>query len=601
MRWNMKTDNRIYILVTVLLLAAPHLGAQNLNPTVEVTNLYQAGAADIHKPQLEMAVPDSLLRFDLDFDYTVFDNPYRGAYQFRPYMTDMQPAKDAWRGRTFFLKAGAGYTLHPEASFVYSPDLPGRLQMSVYGDHRSYFGKYISVGTLSDGPTFAAGGGNYTLGDTGAAPWSGHDMSNRFGLEGRMNLGTALLQAGACYDGFSFGAQDRDRNVHSGEVTLRVTRGALSPSDFHYEAGFRGRMLQDRMSVSDAALSERFFTVDGTVGPELSSGDRVLVGFELSTYAWRRLYEDNAGHIGIAPRYELERDGLHASLGIRLNAVLPGEQAFGRRTFLLTPDVHVSYDILNKHIRLFSYLTGGCRMNTWSSLSEAAHPIFPVIQETALLPLSFFPDLQATFTKIDAGIGAAGHITPDILFSLRGGFASREGQPFFATFYQAKSGSGLYGDGVPQYCFEDCRTWYADLDASWESERFSVDGGLRLKKTDFVDLADPVAAYNLVRFEDPLLTGNLRFKYHVNSRLYAGVRLEFSTSRQGFCPEAASSTIHRVRIPGWVDPGIVGGYRLNGRLGFWLESGNLLGQTIQRVPLYAEKGPWFTAGITLTL
>lgn len=91
----MKTLNRIYILAAALLSAAPGLLGQNFNPTVEVTNVYQGDASDIHKPQLEMAVPDSLLRFDLDFDYEVFDKAYRGAYNFSPYMLDMRPEKDA--------------------------------------------------------------------------------------------------------------------------------------------------------------------------------------------------------------------------------------------------------------------------------------------------------------------------------------------------------------------------------------------------------------------------------------------------------------------------------------------------------------------------
>ena len=34
---------------------------------------------EVHKPAQEMFVPDSLKRFDLDFDYSVFENPYKDA------------------------------------------------------------------------------------------------------------------------------------------------------------------------------------------------------------------------------------------------------------------------------------------------------------------------------------------------------------------------------------------------------------------------------------------------------------------------------------------------------------------------------------------
>ena len=63
-------------MVAALLLACGAASAQNFNPTVEVTNTYQRNPSDVKKPLLEMAVPDSLMRFDLDFDYSVFEKRY---------------------------------------------------------------------------------------------------------------------------------------------------------------------------------------------------------------------------------------------------------------------------------------------------------------------------------------------------------------------------------------------------------------------------------------------------------------------------------------------------------------------------------------------
>ena len=90
--------------------------AQNLNPTVQVTNAYDNKLMDISKHSLQMAVPDSLLRFDWDFNYSVFDNPYKGAYEFNPYIIDMKPEASVYDGKRLLLSAGVGYTIHPEAS-----------------------------------------------------------------------------------------------------------------------------------------------------------------------------------------------------------------------------------------------------------------------------------------------------------------------------------------------------------------------------------------------------------------------------------------------------------------------------------------------------
>ena len=95
----------------------------NINPTVEVTNTYQGDPSEVHKPQIGMAIPDSLLRFDMDFGYEVFEKPYQGAYNFKPYMLAMKPDKNAYRGRKLYLKAGAGYSLRPR--YDKRPDLTG--------------------------------------------------------------------------------------------------------------------------------------------------------------------------------------------------------------------------------------------------------------------------------------------------------------------------------------------------------------------------------------------------------------------------------------------------------------------------------------------
>ena len=109
-------------ILTGALLAVTALAyGQNLNPTVEVTNAYEGGAEAIKKPLQVMQVPDSVTRFNLDFDYEVFDNPYRGAYEFRPYQVQLRPQPAASGERKFYLRAGAGYRLRPELELVYTP------------------------------------------------------------------------------------------------------------------------------------------------------------------------------------------------------------------------------------------------------------------------------------------------------------------------------------------------------------------------------------------------------------------------------------------------------------------------------------------------
>ena len=77
--------------VLTLSLVCGGLSAQNLNPTVSVTREYQGKLMEVSKPSVKMAVPDSLTEFNLKFDYSVFENPYKGSYEFKPYNMDMRP------------------------------------------------------------------------------------------------------------------------------------------------------------------------------------------------------------------------------------------------------------------------------------------------------------------------------------------------------------------------------------------------------------------------------------------------------------------------------------------------------------------------------
>ena len=122
--------------------------AQDLDPTVVVDRVYEGKLMEVHKPVLEMAVPDTVMHFDLDFDYSVFESPYKGSYEFNPYLLSMKPSAAADESGRFYLKAGAGYQLHPTLDLVWSPELPrmdDSFHMDVYARDRSYVGSYWNM------------------------------------------------------------------------------------------------------------------------------------------------------------------------------------------------------------------------------------------------------------------------------------------------------------------------------------------------------------------------------------------------------------------------------------------------------------------------
>ena len=70
-----KMKNRIIATGLAFICCGAGISAQDLNPTVEVSRQYQGQLMEVHKPVMEMALPDSVDKFNLEFDYSVFENP----------------------------------------------------------------------------------------------------------------------------------------------------------------------------------------------------------------------------------------------------------------------------------------------------------------------------------------------------------------------------------------------------------------------------------------------------------------------------------------------------------------------------------------------
>ena len=130
----------------MLLIAGAGLSfAQNLDPTVVVTNTYAQQAGVVEKPSQLMDLPDSVMRFNLDVDYSALSVPYSGAYEFKPYLVELRPTKRASGESLLYLNGGLGYSMHPELTVIWNPLQKDYFKLNVYADHHSYFGSYRTI------------------------------------------------------------------------------------------------------------------------------------------------------------------------------------------------------------------------------------------------------------------------------------------------------------------------------------------------------------------------------------------------------------------------------------------------------------------------
>lgn len=587
---------KIYLVSAAMLMTAAVSFGQNFNPTVEVTNTYQGNASEVHKPLLGMNVPDSLLRFDLDFDYEVFEKPYQGAYSFKPYMLNMRPAKDAWRGRQLYLKAGAGYTLHPRFEFVYSPEQSGPFQMSVYASHKSYFGNYHEIKPeLQDGL--------YRMKKSGGK-FGGYDALTSAGFDGRYNWDRTILSFGIGYYGLAAKDSVMSRSYNAFDFNARVRSNNDSESYFLYDIGLRGRVANDGLDYKSFSFpdgvtvdkqNENWVLLDGLVGPVVNNSRSILVGFEAESASYSRFYDGNIGRVALIPSYRFKSGRWNLNLGVKLEFMFRNDAdtlSFGKmgggKGQIVYPDAHISF-AAGGNVALYADATGGSRLNTYSSQISENHHLNPSFLVAPVYEL-ITPLVDNTVEKVNARIGVRGSAASSFQFDVNGGVG---------LYGNALMESGLFtagGDLVPALAYSDYNLIYANALVGLRTGRVKIDADFRYRGVSFPDND----ALNL-GFTLPKYSGGVRASYDISSRLYAGINVEAASWRDGKCASVASEDILDVRVPGYVDLGVNCGYKFNRKLEFWLESGNLLCQAIQRNPFYAEKGPWVTAGVSLNL
>jgi hypothetical protein len=571
---------RQHILTTALAAAVTALAyGQNLNPTVEVTNAYEGGASSIGKPAQQLAVPDSVMTFNLDFDYSVFEKPYQGAYEFQPYYVQLKPAPRSSTEGKFFLRAGAGFTLHPDLDLVWTPLRKEKTQVNVYTAHHSYFGRYHRFGESlpEDGVVTLAPSGEKMKGylaDTKVG------MDGTFGWDG----GVATLDVNYRHRM----ANDAWHYQKMGGVEARGRVRSL-PSDaphFLYDAALQYHFLggnqshdyylgqgassglETEVEVDRKALKigESYFAFTGTFGPDFGGNRRFVADVDLQL---ARYVGDAAGYTGgvsLKPRYEFISDGWHFVIGAKASWLIYSEdynfEPYRNKSGILYPDVHVDFHLLDDRLILQTSATGGDLFNTYSG-RFFSHPFSGV------------NEFGHSRERIRAMLGARGNIASRFRYDLQGGYARWEKAPV----------EGWALPKVPALYEQSFHLFFAELDYGWKSEGVTVDGRLAWRHARMPgDRA----------FSPAALTGFIRPSYSWGDRLKGGLDVSWSTSRK------AALAGNTLMIPGWVDLGLHAEYHLTGNLGFWVKGGNLLNQAVQPTALHAEAGMYATAGVLLT-
>ena len=559
--------NTIYrcLSVFVLMVFCQQSFAQNLDPTVVVDRAYEGKLIEVHKPSLEMAVPDTVMRFDLDFDYSVFENPYRGSYEFSPYLLSMKPSVSSDAPGKLYLRAGAGYQLRPELDAVWSPVMKDdALSLDVYASHRSYFGDCLALKSSDDSYQLISGVGFL---DTKAGVNVGYELESSVlkadvGYYGnhRLQSGKSPRNYNAVDAALSFGSRDKY---------------ALDKSVFNADADFR--------LAADNGLTENNFSLGFVYGTPLRKAGNVLVDLDVEQDGYSGLLEGSAAMMSITPHYVYSKGYLHADLGLKLSKVAldPSSDIFvhAAKEQFLFPDVSIRYNLVRDVLMIFAGAGGGNRIYSNADLIERNRFFDVVNGGREALGLDYGSDIGIGVERFSLHAGMEGHFGPEFRWNLRAGYADNAS----ALVDSANPRAGVHGVSYAPY-----KSWNAVAGWMWKNESFITEASLMYQNA----WGDAFSGLN-DNFKPAEFTGNVSFEYNYSRRFFAGVDCEFASER--VCRDRTFV------LPGYADLGLSAEYVTSRALSFWLRGGNLLGMTIHHNSLFAVKGPYFTLGICFKL
>lgn len=590
-----------YIVTLCALALSYQAFSQNLNPTVEVTNTYQGKLLEIEKNSVEMAVPDSLTKFNLDFKYSIFDRPYKGAYEFTPYFMDMKPTADAFDAKRFYLRLGAGYTFHPQADIVYSPYFKDKaFRINLYGFHRSYFGRYSNIAVTQESD------------DAVRKPFAGYDSKTKVGAAGGFDWRNSYMKFDVFYKGIHTG-NDRYSlplnsfssiytNMNSFGTDLRYGSANREGTYFMYDVRARYSYSGEKLSfgyVNPMGIND--LRLDFTLGPVVRDVNKILVD-AIVRYV---TYNDKMGQVrgavtevGVIPHYIYDNNRWRMSLGVKVdlkksysaNPSAAESVGFFKAGQIIYPDVHIGFEAVKSYLNLYLDVTGGPQENYYTSLKES-NSFFNI-----LYGKNNWEWQKNPIERINASLGVQGNIASKFRFDLKGGYAVYAQGITDAVYYNTYPSAGKPSGNIAAISFNDYSMLYSDFTAIWDSNPVIVDVRLNYRESD-------IYKKKLTGFEPSRFSGAIRTQYNWNKRIYAGMDIYGSVARRGYIDPVSSVYSDRFSaiIPGYVDLGLNAEYKFNRYLSFWAEAGNLLNMTIQRHPLIAERGMIFTAGICLNL
>ena len=524
---------KFHILLTALLLATPSFA--QIDPTVVVDRAYEGQIdVDVRMPETSIAVADSLKSFDVSFDYSIFDRPFRDLYEFSPYQAASLGVVPSAAMPHFSARVASQYPLMPELD-LYGQLVPKKnknISLGMFVKYASEAGKVPSMHEYIE--TLRARRLKMTAGATFKFAWD----------KGEMNLGAAYshISARDAHDDVLplYPRDSAKHTVNDFEVDFKIRSTDVKDHDFYYDvdASFTNsaKAIGFVPQLSDYSFSESALSIHALFGSSFEE-HRMYVDVRSQNNWYSQMDGYYIGMIEFAPIYRYSKGRLDARLGIRFSNSFTGDN-----TTSIYPDVNAKLEIFENKLWLRGVLNGGRNID-----NLAVH------MENAPWLMTSVEDFKMCYTTrpIDSKLSVEGIIGSRLGLNLFGTYTSfRDKMQIYTERFEESQLPYLYPE------FVNFAKLSGGLELTWTSKDLRVFTSVQANKYN-----SESTLYML-----PKVESLSQIEYNYRQRLFLSTALVFQGERE--------SQIGKV--PSYVDLSAKAEFKVNRFFSAYIKGGNLL-------------------------
>lgn len=603
----------ITIIPMVLCLTEGHsvYAQQKIDPTVEVTKTFEGNLMEIHKSRLTPAFDDSLSSFNLNFNYTIFDKPYKDLYEFTPLPSAQIQSPVNVKYPFFFARISAGYPFTPQADLYLQPRLKGPHSLVFYGSHHSFWGKLPlmkidreTLKTEADKDDKIVGdnmenllGADYGHSWKGGELSAGVKFSNNYYTYYGINPGVPIFSSSPDADKgsrkFIKDNLSHTYNQAGAYFRIRSAENRQKKAGFNYFFDFSYLHTSDKPRMEGSVFKENLFDIRGEFGPAFGRYSRFTIGVTSQTAVYSGPQEYHYGIIEAVPRYKFEKDRWIIRLGLGLSAKYTDKSGAGKYHSTLFAKADVSYEIVKDYLWAYGKADGWNDIRSYSSLLEENKWVGPLL------------DMKAGSVPLLVRSGLRGHFFSKFNYDVYVSYTVHKGLIQYVNYYEPYAWQPVPAYRNANSVFEAVYANHRELSAggeiSWQSKDFQ--GGAKIRYSSFTkgkkmsgNLSELPQQH--VPFGYAPLEGMIYGEYNWRQRIFLGAEIHFRGAAPAYIylPDAASFSPD-FELRSFANLGIRLKYVVDNHFAVFIKGTDLLNQDIGYYPQYLEKGISFEGGV----